>query len=307
MFLFWVIICIEIDTVRERDRDRDGGRAEDCDANVNDDSDVDSLTELERQFRFQLWPTIRDTVKYSGYSGDNDNNNKNNNRSSVLLLLLWFCFFFYFFLLLLFLCSELYSQLRSRGVRFFAARRTNFDWSPNDSDGVTTTWGERDDDDDCACFQASFCFVSLLLLVSSSQCSLNSRSLAKSCLRHMFLLLLFLLFANFGFDYACSLGASLFDSCCCCCSFFLQTSVLASPALSSLHSALSVSHTHIMPWVSWQCSLLLGSLLIVLTLLLPRSIACYTWCCSLALITGSTISIKHTNTVSLSFFLSRPV
>lgn len=237
MFLFWVIICIEIDTVRVRKTER--GRAEDCDANDNGDSDVESLTELERQFRFQLWPTIRDTVKYSG----DNNNNKNNNRSSVLLLLLCFCFFF--FLLLLFLCSELYSQLRSRGVRFFAAWRTNFDWSPNDSDGVTTTWGER-----------RRRLRVLSSFVSFRCCRCRCRCCCRLCALSIHAHLLKVaygtwcccccsfFFANFGFDYVCSLGASLLGTCCCCCFFFLQTSALTTCALSSLHCTLSVRHTH---------------------------------------------------------------
>lgn len=259
MFLFWVIICIEIDTVQERDRDR--GRAEDCDANVNGDSDVDSLTELERQFRFQLWPTIRDTVKYSG-----DNNETTTTKTTIAVQ-----FFYFYFGFASSSCTSssccsfsVQSCTRSFDRATFGSLRLD-ERTSTDRPTTATAWlqlEESDDDDDCACFQASFCFASLLLLLllslpmlSSSQCSLNSRSLAKSCLRHMLLLLLFLLFANFGFDYACSLGASLFDTCCYCCFVFLQTSALASPALSSLHCTLSVSHTLIMQWVSWQCSL----------------------------------------------------
>lgn len=245
MFLFWVIICIEIDTVRERETER--GRAEDCDANVNGDgdSDVDSLPELERQFRFQLWPTIRDTVKYSGDNNNNKNNNRSSSTSTLLLLLLPLAALSLF-------RAVLAASIARRSVlcgstnelRLIAQRQRRRDYNLRRAMTTTTT---------ARAFKLRFVLLLLsvsLTMLPSSQCSLNSRSLAKSCLRHMLLLLfllfcklrlwlrllsrrlslwhmllllLFLLLANFGFDYVRALGVSL---------------------VAALHSLSKTHHTH---------------------------------------------------------------
>lgn len=136
-----------------------------------------TATELERQFRFQLWPTIRYAVKYK-------KNNKNMTtphvaRSCSFSFCFYFyfsahalccCFFFfynYFFLFwLLFFSAQLYAQL----CLAFSSLRLDV----------------RTSTDRTQRLRVLSSFVSLP--TSSSHSSLNSRSLAKSYLRHTLLL-----------------------------------------------------------------------------------------------------------------------